>query len=177
MARGRLIHALLQHLPTVAAAERRDRAAAYAAQAGHGLDRDAQRAVVDAVMQVLDHPALAGLFGPGSRAEAPVAGVVQGVEIGGLIDRLVVLPDRIVMADFKTDRQPPADAAAIPLPYLAQLAAYAAVLGAIYPGRAVQAMLVWTANGTVMPVPESVLARHAPRRQQGSADGAGALEG
>ncbi|MCW8308418.1 double-strand break repair helicase AddA [Acidiphilium sp. PA] len=176
MARGRLIHALLQHLPAVPATDRRDRAAAYVAQAGHGLDRDAQHNVVDAVMQVLDHPALASLFGPGSRAEAPVAGVVQGVEIGGLIDRLVVLPDRIMLADFKTDRQPPADAAAIPLPYLAQLAAYAAVLGAIYPGRAVQAMLVWTANGTVMPVPESVLARHAPRRQQGSGGGAGAVE-
>jgi ATP-dependent helicase/nuclease subunit A len=168
MARGRLIHALLQHLPEVRDDARRARAAAYVAQAGHGLDAGAQVAVVDAVMRVLEHPDLVALFGPGSRAEAPIAGVVQGVEIGGLIDRLLVLPSRILIADFKTDRQPPGDAAAIPLPYLAQLAAYAAVLQAIYPDRTVHALLIWTTIGAVMPVPAAMLARHAPRPQQPS---------
>ena len=163
MTRGRLIHALLQHLPDVAAEERRVRAVSYVAQGGHGLDRAAQDEIVEAVMRVLEHPDLDALFGPGSRAEAPIAGVIHGVEIGGLIDRLVVRPDRIVIADYKTDRQPPDEAGAIPLPYLAQLAAYAAVLGAIHPGRAVQAMLVWTATGAVMRVPGSLLARHAPK--------------
>jgi ATP-dependent helicase/nuclease subunit A len=163
MARGRLIHALLQHLPDVTPATRRDRAAAYVAQEAHGLDAGARDQVVTAVMRVLEHDGLAPLFGPGSRAEAPIAGVVHGVEIGGLIDRLVVLPDEIVIADYKTDRQPPLEAGAIPLPYLVQLAAYAAVLGAIYPGRPVRALLVWTATGAVMAVPDALLARHAPK--------------
>jgi ATP-dependent helicase/nuclease subunit A len=168
MAKGRLIHALLQHLPTLPPGARRDRATAYVSQAGHGLDRPDQTKIVDAVMRVLDHPDLAALFGPGSRAEAPIAGVVHGVEIGGLIDRLVILPDRIIIADFKTDRQPPPDPAAIPVPYLAQLAAYRAVLHAIHPDRTVQAILVWTANATVMDVPEPLLSRHAPRPHQPS---------
>jgi len=163
MARGRLIHALLQHLPDVVPSARRDRAAAYVAQEAHGLDAGAQDQVVTAVMRVLEHDGLAPLFGPGSRAEAPIAGVVHGVEIGGLIDRLVVLPDEIVIADYKTDRQPPLEAGAIPLPYLVQLAAYAAVLGAIYPDRPVRALLVWTATGAVMAVPDALLARHAPK--------------
>ncbi|MDD2876793.1 MAG: double-strand break repair helicase AddA [Acidiphilium sp.] len=168
MARGRLIHALLQHLPEVPVDQRHDRATAYLAQAAHGLDAATQASVREAVLRVLEHPDLVALFGPSSRAEAPIAGVVQGVEIGGLIDRLAVLPDRILIADYKTDRQPPADATAIPLPYLVQLAAYASVLMAIYPARPITAMLVWTTNGAVVPVPEALLARHAPKPHQPS---------
>ena len=62
----------------------------------------------------LDDPALAGLFGPGSRAEIPLAGIIGDVEIGGLVDRLAVTEDCVTLADFKTDRAPPAQVAEIP---------------------------------------------------------------
>lgn len=168
MARGRLVHALLQHLPDMPAARRRAAAEAYVGQAAHGLDAVARQAVLAQVFGVLDHPGLAPLFGPESRAEAPIAGVVGGVEIGGLIDRLAVLPDRVLIADYKTDRKPPGDAIGIPAQYIAQLAAYEAVLKEIYPDRRVDTLLVWTATGTVTPVPAALLARHAPGRRQPS---------
>ncbi|WP_288050518.1 double-strand break repair helicase AddA [Acidiphilium sp.] len=169
MARGRLIHALLQHLPDLPPGDRREAARRYLAQPGHRLGDVEQTDVIDTVFGVLDHPDLTALFGPASRAEAPIAGIVGGVEIGGLIDRLAVLPDRVLIADYKTDRQPPADPAGIPEAYAAQLAAYAAVLAEIYPGRRIDAVLVWTARGHVMPVPAARLARHAPKPDQPSA--------
>ena len=52
------------------------------------------------------HPDLAPLFGPDSRAEVPLTGVIGDAVVGGLVDRLVVLPDRVLIADFKTNRPP-----------------------------------------------------------------------
>ena len=49
---------------------------------------------------------LCGLFGPGSRAEVPVAGVVGGTAVSGRIDRLVIGPDGVKILDFKTNRPP-----------------------------------------------------------------------
>jgi ATP-dependent helicase/nuclease subunit A len=169
MARGRLIHALLQHLPDLPPDDRREAARRYLAQPSHRLGDAEQTDVIETIFGVLDHPDLAALFGPTARAEAPIAGIVGGVEIGGLIDRLTVLPDKVLIADYKTDRHPPADPAGIPETYAAQLAAYAAVLAEIYPGRRIEAVLVWTARGQVMPVPAATLARHAPKPGQPSA--------
>ena len=47
-------------------------------------------------------------------------------------------------ADFKTNRDPPTRPEDTPVLYLRQMAAYRAVLRAIYPGRAVEAALIWT---------------------------------
>ncbi|HET9147088.1 MAG TPA: double-strand break repair helicase AddA [Acetobacteraceae bacterium] len=163
LARGQLIHALLQHLPDLPETERLPAARRHLAQPGHGLDEAARKSILRDIAEVLGHPDLAALFGPDSRAEAPIAGVVAGIEIGGLIDRLLVTPERILIADYKTDRAPPADAEAIPVPYLAQLAAYAALLRSIHPEREIAAVIVWTADARVMPVPAELLARHAPR--------------
>jgi ATP-dependent helicase/nuclease subunit A len=158
LARGRAVHALLQHLPGVA--DKRAAAARYlasiAALAGEAA------ALIDAVIAVLTHPELAALFGPGSRAEVPFAGVVGDVEIGGLVDRLVVGPGEIVIADFKTDRAVPATPDAIPEAYIRQMAAYRAVLGQIHPGLPIRCVLIWTETATPMTVPPALLAKAAP---------------
>jgi ATP-dependent helicase/nuclease subunit A len=160
------VHALLQHLPGLNPADRAAAARRYLALPANGLDGAAQDDIALQVMSVLAHPALAPLFGPGSRAEAPIAGIVGGVEIGGVVDRLAILPDRAVIADYKTDRAPPATIDAAPSAYLGQIAAYAAVLRKIVAPRPVEALLVWTATGAVMPVPDALLVRHAPDRHQ-----------
>jgi len=54
------------------------------------------------------------------------------------------------VVDYKTDRSPPADADAIPLPYLRQMAAYRALLGEIYPERKVRCALLWNAGPRLM---------------------------
>ena len=100
--RGSSIHALLQHLPALPVAGRRDAALRFLRRQGNNLPPDAPAAIADEVMAILHHPALAPLFGPDSRAEVPLTGVVGDVVVGGLVDRIVVLPDRVLLADYKT---------------------------------------------------------------------------
>lgn len=158
--RGQAAHALLQYLPAVEPARRRAAAVAWLARPGSGVDDPA--ALAGQVLAVLEHPALAPLFGPEGRAEVPLAGVVGGMVVGGMVDRLAVLPDRVLLADYKTNRAPPAAPERVPVLYLRQMAAYREVLRGALPGRRVDCALVWTASGTVMPLPDSLLDAYMP---------------
>ena len=92
----------------------------------------------------------------------PLSGVVGGVVIGGLVDRLAVRAEEVLVADFKTNRRPPADPARAPVAYLRQMAAYRSVLRQAFPGRTVRGVLVWTEQAQVMELPAALLDAHAP---------------
>jgi ATP-dependent helicase/nuclease subunit A len=156
MSRGLLMHALLQHLPALPAEARAAAAARFVAGA-EGADT-----IVRQALAVLEEPACAALFGPGSRAEQPVSGVVEGQVVTGQVDRLAVLPDTVLVADYKTSRAPPASPEAVPVMYLRQMAAYRAVLQRIFTDRPVRCLLIWTDAPSVMPLPGALLDRHAP---------------
>ncbi|MFL5254951.1 MAG: double-strand break repair helicase AddA [Rhodopila sp.] len=160
--RGQLMHTLLQHLPDVPAAERREAALAFLRQPGAGLTPADAEAAAAELLGVLAHPDLAPLFGPDGRAEVPLTGVVGNAVVGGLVDRLAVLPDRVLVADFKTNRRPPDSVADTPVLYLRQMAAYRAVLRGLFPDRPVQYVLIWTRSGEVMMLPDDLLDAHAP---------------
>ncbi|MBV8615084.1 MAG: UvrD-helicase domain-containing protein, partial [Acetobacteraceae bacterium] len=169
--RGRLVHALLQHLPALPASARPDAARRYLARPGTGLSAGDVEALVAEVIAVLEHPVLAPLFGPSGRAEVPLTGLVGNTVVGGLVDRLALFEDRVLIADYKTNRTTPAYADDVPLLYLRQMSAYRAVLRAAFPTRAVVCALVWTADASVMPLPDALLDGHAP-----SADAAGLID-
>jgi len=109
------------------------------------------------VLAILDHPELAPLFGPGSSAEVPLTGLVGDAVVGGLVDRLAVLADRVLIADYKTNRRPPTRIEDTPVLYRRQMAAYRAVLRAIFPGRTVTCALVWTQTSQVVMLPDELL--------------------
>ena len=161
--RGQLIHGLLQHLPELPAAGRAEAARRYLDRPGNGLLAGSAASVVAEIVRILDHPELAPLFGPGSKAEVPLTGVVEGHVVGGLVDRLMVLPDRVLLADFKTNRHPPDSIASTPVLYLRQMALYRAVLRAIFPDRRVVCALVWTRDARVVILPDEILDPHTPR--------------
>ncbi len=171
--RGHLAHALLQHLPDLAPAEREPAAQRFLRRPGTGLDATEAASLAAEVLTILAHPDLAPLFAPGSRAEVPLTGVVGESIIGGLVDRLAILPDRILVADYKTNRAAPTTPEAAPVAYLRQMSAYRAVLRGIFPGRAIACALVWTAGPRVMPLPDSLLDLHAPAASHTEAAGAG----
>jgi ATP-dependent helicase/nuclease subunit A len=78
------------------------------------------------------------------------------------VDRLAVSEARVLVLDYKTNRPPPETPEGVPPLYLRQMAAYRDLLGAAFPGRAVEAVLVWTYGARVMPLPDALLDQHAP---------------
>jgi ATP-dependent helicase/nuclease subunit A len=160
--RGQLIHSLLQHLPAVPAEVRWDAAVRFLDNPGNRLPAGEAERIADEVLTVMAHPEMALLFGPDSRAEVPLTGVVAELVVGGLVDRLVVLPDRVLVADFKTNRRPPARVEDTPVMYLRQMASYRAVLRAIFPGRVVRCALIWTRETRVAILPDEMLDSHEP---------------
>ena len=159
--RGRLIHALLQHLPEVAPERRATMAEAWLRRAGTGLSQADAADLAAETMAILAHPGLVELFGPESRAEVPLSGVIGEQVVGGLVDRLAVLPDRVLVADFKTNRRAPARAEDTPVMYLRQMAAYRAVLRQVFPDRPVHCWLIWTHTAQVSALPDALLDEHA----------------
>jgi ATP-dependent helicase/nuclease subunit A len=160
--RGDLIHRLLQILPDLNPAARAGGARALLAREPDLSD--AQRAeMTAAALSVLEDARFAEVFGPGSRAEVAIAGAAAGLpaglKISGRIDRLVVLPDRVLVADFKTNRPSPGRIEDADPAYLRQMAIYAAVLADVFPGRVIEAALIWTDGPKLMPIPEILLAQ------------------
>jgi ATP-dependent helicase/nuclease subunit A len=160
--RGRLLHALLQHLPDLPEAERDAAARRWLDRPGHGLPDGAAATLAAEALAILAHPELAPAFSPGSRAEVPLTGLAGGQVVGGLVDRLAVLPDRVLVLDYKTNRMAPDRPEETPVMYLRQMAAYRAVLRGVFPGRAVRCALVWTRAAQVAMLPDALLDAHVP---------------
>lgn len=160
--RGLLVHRMLQTLPDVAPEARLRAAEEFLARPVHGLDGDRIEALIAETFAVLDHPDYADLFGPGSRAEAPVAGVIGVTAISGRIDRLVVGADAVKVLDFKTNRPPPAQPEDVSPVYLRQMAAYRALLAKIYENQSIECILLWTDGPRLMPLDAKLLDAHAP---------------
>ncbi|TMJ58761.1 MAG: double-strand break repair helicase AddA, partial [Alphaproteobacteria bacterium] len=126
--RGTLVHRLLQSLPDVPAARRREAALNYLAR--HAQDwTDAEReSLILGLLGLIGDGRFAPVFAAGSRAEASIAGRLQRpgrppALISGQIDRLVV----------------------------------SAVLEKLYPRLPVRAALLWTERPELMEIPGPLL--------------------
>ncbi len=149
--RGRVVHALLEHLPALPQGERHGAARRYVAREGEIA------ALAEQVLRILEDPELALLFGPGSRAEQPLVGLVGERVVCGQVDRMVVGADSIEVADFKSNRLPPARVEDTPVLYLRQMAAYRDLLRLIYPGRTVRCRLIWTEAPQAVLLPDGLM--------------------
>ncbi len=158
--RGVLIHRLLERLPEVPPLLRETAARDWLARQAGEVDEGEREALLRSALDVLAEPGWAEIFAPEGLAEVPLAATVGGLVVAGTADRLLVTDDRVLVVDFKTARRPPSGLADMPASTLKQMAAYAAALEAIYPGRRVEAAVLYTQTPLLVPIPADVLARH-----------------
>ncbi|MFQ5626094.1 MAG: 3'-5' exonuclease, partial [Methyloligellaceae bacterium] len=166
--RGILVHALLQHLPNIAPDRWEEKARHYVAARGHALGEEQREEIVVETLAILDRDEFAPLFGPGSQAEVPVVARIAregkpGLELSGQIDRVAILGDEVLIADYKTNRPPPDTPEDVAPLYRRQLAAYRYALQQIYPEKRVRAALLWTDGPRIMTMPDDILDDAAAR--------------
>jgi len=163
MLRGAILHRLLQVLPTIEEAKRREAAERYLGRAVPGWPETERRALTAAVMDVLDHTELQPLFGEQSRAEVSVMGTLklgsQEFAISGRLDRLAIAGDTVTIADYKTNRDVPASVDDVPSVYRRQLAIYRDLLKPLYPGKQFRSVLIFTEGPAVRVLPDTMLDR------------------
>ena len=150
--RGTLLHALFERLPGVAAEDRRALALRWLERLG--VTGEAREEIADAACGLIANPAYAELFGADALAEAPIAAALpDGRVIAGAVDRLCIGPELVRVIDFKTGQHVPADLGAVPAGHRAQMEAYAEALKVIFPGRKVEASLLYTSGPRLITIP------------------------
>ena len=160
--RGRLLHRLFERLPEVPAPSRRAAALRWLERSCGVAETDLRMALVNDALAVIEDARFADLFGADALAETPIAAIVDGIVVAGTVDRLLVEADRIRVVDFKTMRRAPVSIEAVPDAHIRQMAAYAAALQIVFPGRAVEAALLYTAGPTLFVIPPDRIAAAKP---------------
>lgn len=156
--RGILVHRLLELLPALPPAEREQAGRRFLGKEGATLGPGTREALLGDVCRILEMPRFATVFGPGSRAEVPLAVELPGEEgraplfISGKIDRLIVGESEIVAVDFKTGGFIPNKLELVPAAYIAQLAAYRLALSRLFPEKSVHAAILWTQRPLLMEI-------------------------
>jgi ATP-dependent helicase/nuclease subunit A len=162
LARGRIVHRLMQSLPDVPSANRKDAIERYLANNAADFLPAEQAQIAQQVLTILNDLIFAELFAPGSRAEVPIVGRIARsgaapLAVSGQVDRLAITRDAVLIADYKTDRAAASSVAEAPKEYVGQLAAYRAVLGRVYPKKTIRAALIFTEGPHVIEVPGAAM--------------------
>ncbi|MBA2919585.1 double-strand break repair helicase AddA [Sphingomonas sp. MAH-20] len=160
--RGRLLHALFERLPTVRTETRAEAGERWLTGAGGVADPELRAELIATSCAIIADPRFADVFAADALAEVPLAAVVEGRVVAGKVDRLHVSDDRVRVVDFKTNRRAPSVLAEAPGSHLKQMAAYAAALARVFPGRSIEAALLYTAGPVLLPLDAETLERFKP---------------
>ena len=150
--RGTIIHRLLQLLPEIAKEHRLNAANQYFSNNTFALSSTEQSQIISEVFSIIENPEFSALFEKQSKAEVPIMGEVDGQIISGQIDRLVVLPDKVLIVDYKTNRPAAKSLADIQHSYLKQLKAYKSLIKKIYPDKITKTYILWTNTAQMMEI-------------------------
>ncbi len=147
---GRLAHALLEMLPSLPPQGRPDAATAYLDAWGGRLTESARASLASKVLGAISAPELTRLFGPDSRGEVALRGVLPrpgrpDLQYSGRLDRLVATDQGVLIVDFKLSEKPERPAAS----HVAQLALYRAALQPLYRSAKIRAALVYLVGPTL----------------------------
>jgi len=156
MERGNHIHLLLEHLSNNPEPDWQRLATALLTN----ISEPDFSSIYSEAIGVLKNPDLAYVFEGNTLAEVPVTASLNdldGQRIHGIIDRLVIFPDRILAIDFKSNAIVPPTSDAVPDGLLRQLGAYSAALEQVYPNHRIETAILWTKTATLMPLGHEVV--------------------
>ncbi|MCP5039218.1 MAG: double-strand break repair helicase AddA [Rhodobacteraceae bacterium] len=154
--RGRQLHLLLEVLPKFPAHNWQDLCKGLLAQGEDSADAQEIHSICNEVTSLLTNPRLAHLFTPDTLAEVDISAhlpALGGQPVQGIIDRLIISADKVLVVDFKSNAVVPVRASDIPDGILRQMGAYIQALGLIYPDSQIECSVLWTANANLMPIP------------------------
>jgi len=155
-ARGTALHLLLEHLPEMPEDEWDNRAEQITRH------EDWQALLMEA-RQVLSAPGCAEVFATDALAEVAISADLGSARMHGVIDRLVVTPERVLAVDFKSNAVVPGAPEACPEGLLRQMGAYDAALRQIYPDHRIETAILWTRTATLMPLPVTLITQARER--------------
>lgn len=160
MMRGTLIHKLLEILPDVAPAQREEKARAIV-KGFADIDPVDETNIISEVFKTLEADNFAFLWEEGSEAEVNLAGQIHDlsdtVDFSAQIDRLCIQDDRVVIVDYKSNKDVPQSEDDLDVVYWGQMAAYRALVQQAYSDKMVECALLWTRTTEIMWLPSHKL--------------------
>ncbi|MBR1600663.1 MAG: double-strand break repair helicase AddA [Alphaproteobacteria bacterium] len=149
--RGKLIHKILQFLPPQN--ENKEQIVNnYIDKNVVDFSESQKQKIKSEILGLLSKEEYARFFGSESRAEVPIFGEVDGQIISAQIDRLIVQNDKVIIIDFKTNKEVAENQSKIPPLYRQQLKAYEKLVSTIYPNRPIESYILWTNELRLMQV-------------------------
>ena len=155
-ARGTALHLLLEHLPEMPEAE-------WDSRAEQITRHEDWQALLMEARQVLSAPGCTEVFATDALAEVAISADLGAARMHGVIDRLVVTPERVLAVDFKSNAVVPSAPEACPEGLLRQMGAYDAALRQIYPDHRIETAILWTRTATLMPLPVTLITQARER--------------
>jgi len=161
-ARGTALHELLENLAPLPSAERATAADDFLSHIAEKTEVDGLEELLPDLLSeavgVLNAPALAQFFASDALNEVPVTADLPDIgRIYGIIDKLLITPQKVTAIDFKSNRVIPQTVEQVPEGLLRQMGAYAAALAQIYPDHEIETGLIWTAGAHYMPLPHDLV--------------------
>ncbi|WP_136443431.1 double-strand break repair helicase AddA [Pacificoceanicola onchidii] len=158
-ARGTLIHELIELLAPLTPEARAT--AGQQLLKSRGLWPEAEPMLGETLLTLDTHP---NLFTPDTLAEVPITADLPNLgRIHGIMDRLLITPECILVVDYKTNRAVPDTPEQTPEGLLRQMGAYAAALTQVYPDKDIQTAILWTATAQYMPLPHETVTQALAR--------------
>lgn len=151
-ARGTIIHKLLQFLPSQQPDQQENLARNFLQNQAPCFPETEKEKIISEVISLIHHPDFAPLFGKNSLAEVSLMGQVDDHIISGQIDRLIILKDKVMIIDYKTNRPAARTISDIPLSYRKQMYAYKELMARIYPDKKIEAYILWTNTAHIMKI-------------------------
>ena len=151
--RGTQVHYLLERLPAYPEQDWSTKAQSLLEKARLLEDEIPSSPAIEEALNILSDPKLAFIFAKDTLAEVPLSVALpmfDNIPVHGVIDRLIIDNDKIVVVDYKTNRIVPKTKDETPLGLLRQMGAYVMALEALYPESEIVPALLWTATRKLM---------------------------